>query len=379
MSEWTIEKVQEFYDYLNEYFGLSVNPIIKIGEKNRFPVQWDEGKILFIPEFFNDKEIEEDVRMNLLLIMYSGFYQTQYNDNHISVHPMFMVKGICNELGFRFLSDSEIESNLRRVRRRLYQDTNAFFFKVGYELRESAWTSYEVTNIERTEDDILVTVKPIGCKLGNPEIAFVEEELYIRTCTYEPIDKLNVDMRKNLVILSGPSGVGKTTVVKEVMKQCSELNKTVSVTTRKPRKNEVDGKDYHFISKDAFYDYQLNGQIHEDNIYNDEYYGTLYSEIDKYPIDKPVALVIDVSGRRSVLRQFPLSTTIFIQAPSCDELRKRIEFRNENSKEEIDERMKTASTEMEEARYCDYVIVNNDFSDCVKKVSEVINNLNLWK
>lgn len=367
MSKWSIEKVQEFYDYLNEYFGLSVKLEFKTGEKNRFPVQCDEGKILFIPEFFNDKEIEEDVRRNLLLIMYSGFYHTKYNDNHIGAHPMFMVKGICNELGFRFLSDSEIESILRRVRRRLYQDTNAFFFKVGYELRESAWTSYEVTKIERTEDDILVTVKPIGYKFGNPEKVFTEEELYNRTCTYEPIDNVNVDMRKNLVIISGPSGVGKTTVVKEVMKQCPELNKTISATTRNPRKNEVDGKDYYFISKEEFYDYQLNEQLFEHNIYDGELYGTLHSEIYKYPTDKPLVLVIDVGGRRSVLRHFPLSTTIFIQALSTDELRKRIEHRGENSEDEILERIETAVKEMEEARYYDYVIVNDDFSDCVKK------------
>jgi hypothetical protein len=189
MNKWTIEKIQEFYTCLNEYFGLSVNPEIEIGEKNRFPVHWNDGKILFIPTFFNDEDIDDDVRTNLLLIMYSGFYHTKYNDNHIGVHPMFMVKGICDELGFRFLSDSEIENNLRSVRRKLYQDENAFFFKVGYDLRESAWMRYEVTKIERNEDDVL------------------------------------------------------------------ELNKTVSVTTRTPRSEEADGKDYYFISTEEFYDY----------------------------------------------------------------------------------------------------------------------------
>jgi ABC-type multidrug transport system fused ATPase/permease subunit len=255
MNKWTIEKIQEFYTCLNEYFGLSVNPEIEIGEKNRFPVHWNDGKILFIPTFFNDEDIDDDVRTNLLLIMYSGFYHTKYNDNHIGVHPMFMVKGICDELGFRFLSDSEIENNLRSVRRKLYQDENAFFFKVGYDLRESAWMRYEVTKIERNEDDVLVTVKPIGYHLGEPEKVFTEEDLYNRTCTYDSIDEVKVDMRKNLVVISGPSGVGKTTVVKEVMKQYPELNKTVSVTTRTPRSEEADGKDYYFISTEEFYDY----------------------------------------------------------------------------------------------------------------------------
>ena len=304
--------------------------------------------------------------------MYSGFYHTKYNDNHIGVHPMFMVKGICDELGFRFLSDSEIENNLRSVRRKLYQDENAFFFKVGYDLRESAWMRYEVTKVERTEDDIFVTVKPIGCHLGELEKVFTEEELYNRTCTYDSIDEVIVNMRKNLVVISGPSGVGKTTVVKEIMKQYPELNKTVSVTTRKPRSEEADGKDYYFISTEEFYDYQFNEKLLEHNIYNHEHYGTLLSEINRYPTDKPLALVIDVSGRRSVLRHFPLSTTIFIQSPSTDELRKRIEERGENSEDEILERIEIALKEMEETRYYDYVVMNEDVKQCADEISKII-------
>ena len=147
MSNWSVGKIQGFYSYLNEYFGLSVNPEIEIGRINRFPMQWHEGKLLFIPDFFNDSEIEEDVRINLLLIMYSCFHHTKFNDNHVGVHPMFMVKGMCNELGFSFLSDGEIENNLRKVRRKLYEDKNAYYFEVGYELRESAWVKYEVKQI----------------------------------------------------------------------------------------------------------------------------------------------------------------------------------------------------------------------------------------
>lgn len=372
MKKWSVEKIQEFYNYLNEYFGLNINPEIKVGEKNRFPMQWYEGKLLFISDFFNDSEIDEDVRINLLLIMYSCFHHTKFNDNHIGVHPMFMVKGICNELGFRFLSDIEIENNLRSVRRKLYKDENAYFFNVGYNLRESAWMRYEVTKIERNEDEIYVTVKPIGYHLGEPEKVFTEEELYNRTCVYESIDNVNVDMRKNLVIISGPSGVGKTTVVNEVMKQYPELNKTVSVTTRKPRKNEVDGKDYYFISIDEFYDYQLNRKLLEHKLYNDEYYGTLHSEINKYPTDKPLVLVIDVNGRRSVLRHFPLSTTIFIQAPTTEELRKRIEIRGENTEDEILERIETAFKEMEETQYYDYVVMNEDAKQCADEISKII-------
>lgn len=180
--------------------------------------------------------------------MYSIFYHTKFNDNNIGVNPMFMVKGICNELGLRFLTNVKIEKSLRSVRRKMYQDENAFFFKVGYELRENLFVKYEVTDIERTKDDILVTVRPIGYRLGKPEKVFSEEQLYNRTCAYESIDDVKVDMRKNRVVISGSSDVGITTVVKELMKQCPELNKTVSVTTRKTFENEVNGKDYYFVS-----------------------------------------------------------------------------------------------------------------------------------
>lgn len=375
MNNWSIEKIQGFFTYLNECFKLSVTPGIEIRDKNKYPIQWKNGKILFVPDFFNDDELTEDVRLNLLILIYSRFYNIRYNDNHAGVSPIFMAKGIFNELGIKYLSDREIEDNVRMVRRKLYRGVkNGCLFKVGWKLRESMWRSYEVTKLERTEDDIFVTVKPIGCHLGEPEKVFTEEELYNKTCAYEPIDNVKVDMRRNLVVVSGASGVGKTTVVKELMKQCPELNKTVSVTTRKPRKNnEVDGKDYYFISRDEFYEYQLNEQLLEYNIYNGEYYGTLHSEIDKYPTDKPLLLVIDTTGRRSVLRHFPLSTTIFIQAPSVDELRKRIESRGENTEEEIDERIRIATKEMEEAKYYDFVLINDDIEKCIEQIKKIIN------
>ncbi len=375
MYPWTKDKIQEFFTYLNEYFGLSVKPEIKIVDKNRYPVQWKKDKMLFVPSFFNDDEIEDEVRKNLLIHMYSRFYHVRYNDNHAGVSSIFMAKGICNDLGIRFLSDSEIEEKIRKVRRKLYRGVkNGCLFKIGWELRESMWRSYEVTKLERTEDDIFVTVKPIGCHLGEPDKVFTEEELYNRTCVYESIDDVKVDMRKNLVVISGPSGVGKTTVVKELMKQCPYLNKTISVTTRKPRSNEVDEQDYYFISTEEFYDYQFNRKLLEHNIYNHNHYGTLYSEIDKYPTDKPLVLVIDTTGRRSVLRHYPLSTTIFIQAPSADELRKRIENRGENSAEEIEERMEKTPKEMEEVKYYDYVLVNDDLQECAKQIKEIINH-----
>lgn len=376
MNTWTVEKIQEFFAKLNNQYGLSVNPEIEIGEKNKFPLQWRNGKLLFIPDFFNDDELEDDVRTNLLLIMYSAFYRAKHNDNHIGMHPMFMVKGICNETGIRFLSDSEIETNLRKVRRRLYEDTEySCFFQIGNKLRENLYTSYKVINIEKTENDILVIVEMIGSILCDPKKVFTEEELYNRTCSYDSIDDVAVDMRKNLIVISGPSGVGKTTIIKEVMKQCPELNKTISVTTRQKRSNEIHGKDYYFISRDDLYDYVLGGDFLEYTLYNNEYYGTLLSEIDKYTTDKPLILVIDVSGRRCVLRHFPLSTSIFIQAPSIEELTTRIESRGENTEDDISERIEIAIDEMDEAKYYDYVVLNDNKDECISEIIKIIKNL----
>lgn len=376
MSKWSVGKIQEFYTYLNEYFKLSVNPEFETDEKHALPIRWHKGKIAIVSDFLNDEELEDNVRINLLILMYSAFYQTKHNDNHIGIHPMFMKKGICEELKIPFLSDEQIERNLRKVRRKLYDEVEyCSYFKVGYELRESAFSSYEVTKIERNENDIFVTVKPIGCKLGNPEKIFTEEELYKRCCAYPPIDKVKVDMRNNLIVISGPSGVGKTTIVKELMKQFSELNRTVSVTTRKPRDNEVNGKDYYFISLDQFFDYQLNDELLENTIYNSEHYGTLISEIDKFPTDKPLALVIDIGGRRSVLRHFPLSTSIFIQAQSSEELEKRIRERGANTETEIIERINKSFKEIEDAKYYDYIVCNENITQCVGEIKNIIEKL----
>lgn len=158
MKNLTIEKVQEFYNYLNEYFGLSVNPDFEIEEKNALPIRWHKGKLAIDFNFLNDDEVEEDVKANLLVLMYSAFYQTKHNDNHIAIHPMFMTKGICEELKIPFLSDEQIEGNLRKVRRRLYNEVEyCSCFKVGDELRESTFTSYKVVNVER--NDILSVMK----------------------------------------------------------------------------------------------------------------------------------------------------------------------------------------------------------------------------
>ena len=106
-----------------------------------------------------------------------------------------------------------------------------------------------------------------------------------------------VDMRRNLVVISGPSGVGKDTIVKELLARYPNINKTVSVTTRTKRSNETDGVDYYFVTKEQFYEYQMNGSLVEYELYDGNYYGTLYEEVERYTENEPLILVIDYYNR----------------------------------------------------------------------------------
>jgi len=179
-------------------------------------------------------------------------------------------------------------------------------------------------------------------------------------------------MRRNLYIVSGPSGVGKDTVVKELRKKYSHINKTVSATTRAKRSTEVDGVDYYYISKDEFYDHQTNGDFVEHELYDGEHYGTLFSEIDRHPVDEPLLLVLDVRGRRNVMMRYPMAKSIFINPPSFESLERRILGRNENSPEEIEHRLKVAREEMDAASEYTYQVTNNDVESCVEVIYKII-------
>lgn len=178
-------------------------------------------------------------------------------------------------------------------------------------------------------------------------------------------------MRKNLYVISGPSGVGKDTIVRELLRKYP-LNKTVSVTTRPKRNTEVDGVDYYFISRDDFETHLTNGDFVESVLYAGELYGTLFSEIERHPKDKPLILVIEVSGRRNVMRRYPLAKSIFILPPSIDALRQRITDRNQNSPEEIERRLEITKQEMNEASKYTYQVVNDSVDACVESIYKII-------
>lgn len=374
MSKWTVERIKAFYSQLNERYGLNVNPNIIVQEKNKYPMcRRDFDNLVFVPDFFNHELLSEDSRRMLLLFFYSCFHFDKNKDGHVDINPGFLAKGICEDLGYNYVSDTEIHKQESVVRRNLYDDAkNGCYFSIGQQLRENAFSSYEVVGISVNKSEILVNVKPIGCNLGKPEKTFTEEELFARCCKCFDFDNFKIDMRNNLFILSGPSGAGKNKVFSELKKQNPEINKTISVTTRKPRKNEKEGVDYYFVSEEEFYDYQMDDSLVEYELYDCNYYGTFFSEVERYTTDKPLFLIVDVRGRRNVLTHYPLAKTIFIEPPSVEELEKRIRSRGENTEDEIEHRLTLAVDELKEKTQFDYVLINDDSQECARQLQNII-------
>ena len=375
MKNEAICQVESFFEEINSLLELSVKHQIGVADKGKYPICMKDKELVVCPDFFKHPELRDNVRKVLMAELYSCIYLDQKLHGQLDVNPGFMAKGICSLMAIDFVSDEEIEQNLRSIRRKLFDEVEySCYFSVGHKLRESAFVSYEVTNIVRKDkDNMLVTVKPIGCNLGKPERTMTEEELYQRCCNFRDLKNEKVDMRRNLIVISGPSGVGKDTVVKTLLKTHPAINKTVSVTTRSKRSNETEGVDYYYITKDQFYQHQIDGSLVEYELYDGAYYGTLFTEVERHPENTPLILVIDVRGRRNVSMRYPMAKSIFIAPPSFDVLKERIIARNENTPDEIEHRLTVAKEELEQASKYDYSVVNDELTSCVKQIAEIIN------
>ncbi len=184
-----------------------------------------------------------------------------------------------------------------------------------------------------------------------------------------------------LLIISGPSGVGKGTIVNILQKiyqeQSKKLYLSISCTTRSPREGEVDGVNYYFIDEKEFKKRLREGDFLEYNIYGTgKYYGTPKSTVLKYLRDGyDVILEIDINGYKQIKENYPDSIGVFIMPPSIDELYARLKNRNTETEEIINTRIETAKKEIAENSIYDYVIVNenNQSELTAQKIYELMN------
>ena len=177
-----------------------------------------------------------------------------------------------------------------------------------------------------------------------------------------------------LIILSAPSGCGKDTVFQEIKKIRNDVVESVSATTRKPREGEVDGVNYYFKSESDFQLMVVNDELLEYARYNNCYYGTPVSEVEK-AIDngKICFLIIDVQGAQSILKVRPDAISIFLLPPSLEVLEKRLVNRSTNDIEDVKNRMTIAKREIDMAPLYKYSVVNDNLEECVNKINEIIN------
>ena len=175
-----------------------------------------------------------------------------------------------------------------------------------------------------------------------------------------------------LFVVSGASGVGKSTVLKEVMKQRSDLEFSVSATTRAPRPNEVDGVHYYFITREAFETMIAENAFLEYDNHTANYYGTPLGQLEDKLCRGHVILDIEPAGAKIVKTKRPDTTLIFIMPPSVEELERRLRGRNDTSEEQILKRLDRASWEMEQRHWYDHVVVNGQVATCAEEILNII-------
>ena len=180
-----------------------------------------------------------------------------------------------------------------------------------------------------------------------------------------------------LIIFSAPSGSGKTTIVKKILNEFPNLEFSISACSRKPRKGEVHGKDYYFISPEEFKEKIANNEFIEwEEVYENNFYGTLKSELQRiWDKGNNVIFDVDVVGGVNIKKQFQNnSLAIFIEAPSIDVLEQRLRNRGTESKEEIRKRIAKAEKELTYSKFFDIVIINDVLETAVNQVKKAVRN-----
>ena len=180
-----------------------------------------------------------------------------------------------------------------------------------------------------------------------------------------------------LIVISAPSGAGKTSIVHHLLKNMLELSFSVSACSREKRDNETHGKDYYFLGVEGFQNKIKEAAFLEwEEVYENQYYGTLKSEIERiWSEGKTVIFDVDVIGGLNIKKQYPKEClSLFIMPPSVDVLRERLSGRGSESEEKLEMRLAKAEQEISKNQEFDKVILNDDFGIACEETMEVITN-----
>lgn len=175
-----------------------------------------------------------------------------------------------------------------------------------------------------------------------------------------------------LFIISGASGVGKSTVLSRVMAARDDLRFSVSATTRPPRPGEVEGQSYYFVTREKFLDMIARNEFVEYDAHMDNYYGTPEAQLNEKLETGSVILDIEPNGAFAVRKRRSDATLIFIAPPSMEELQRRLAGRGDTSAEQMKIRQERAAWEMEQSKAYDYVVVNDRVDACANQILKII-------
>jgi guanylate kinase len=184
-------------------------------------------------------------------------------------------------------------------------------------------------------------------------------------------------VRRRLFVVTGPSGAGKGTLIRKLVRERTDLEVAVSATTRARRPGEEDGRDYYFLTEDEFLRRVEAGDFVEHVEYvSGHRYGTLRDEVDRILASgRSAVLELETEGAKEVQRTSPDAVTIFVQAPSFDELERRLRERATESAGEIGERLELARRQAEEAGDFDYVVTNDELTRAVGELGAIVDKV----
>jgi guanylate kinase len=184
-----------------------------------------------------------------------------------------------------------------------------------------------------------------------------------------------MNKQKNIIVISAPSGGGKSVVSRHILSKFPNVNFSISTTTREKRSGEEDGKHYYFISKEEFQQKIDNNEFVEYEKIFGNYYGTLKSEVENILSENKVLLFdIDVKGAYSIKNEYPEKTIlIFLKPPSIEVLMKRLRGRETEKEEQIQKRISRAQIEIDLSKNFDYIVINDNLQKTLAEIDKIMN------